>query len=676
MPLERHLRTARERAFVGREEELAAFDSALAGSQSILYVHGPGGVGKSALLRCFAQRAATARRPVAVLDGRTLEPSAAAFEAEAGPVLRDERTVLLIDTFERVQGLEGWLRESFLPRLPEGALVVVASRYPPDLLWWADPGWADALGAIPLGDLGAADAAALLEAREVPAELREPLLAFASGHPLALTLGGAVAMKDGKAGSRWTPTQDVVATLLDQLVGDVPSPMHRYALEVCAHAYMTTEELLRAVLPTDAAPMFAWLRRLPFVESTTLGVFPHNVVRETLEADLRWRDPQGYAAMHDRIHDHLAAQIRSAADTGVLSAVGSLFYLHRDNGTTSEFHTWRGGGEVYEDAFRPEDTLDLVKLATKAENEQSAQAVAFWAERQPQAFRLYRRTETGELVAFCSWLHVERPDDEMFAADPVTATAWANAEAVAPLRAGEHLSIGRTWMSAQYRGISPVNDLIQWRAVGYCLRADRMAWSFMVTRSGDPMSDYLRHHDMHDVGEHARVGDAEYTLFAHDWRAVPARAWLDRLLTTGPHEDSATRVPELAVLSQPEFTGAVRQALRHLSRPAELVASPLTRSRLVMGNTWRDPAEALRELLVQAIDALGGDPRVAKFHRTVAATYLCGAPTREVAAERLGLPFSTYRRHLLAGTERICEDLWHREIYGTMPEDLVTAGRP
>ncbi|GAA3220480.1 hypothetical protein [Nonomuraea helvata] len=39
-------------------------------------------------------------------------------------------------------------------------------------------------------------------------------------------------------------------------------------------------------------------------------------------------------------------------------------------------------------------------------------------------------------------------------------------------------------------------------------------------------------------------------------------------------------------------------------------------------------------------------------------------PTQEAAAERLGLPYSTYRRHLVSGIERVCEDLWRRELYG------------
>ncbi|WKX68586.1 AAA family ATPase [Streptomyces sp. XD-27] len=138
--LEARLQAARRRTFVGRKEELAVFEEALGTGARVLFVHGPGGVGKSALLERFAQRAAEADRNVLMLDGRVLQESPAAFVAEAGAVLADERAVLLIDTFEQVRGLESWLREQFLPVLPTGALVVIAGRIPSDMMWQADPG--------------------------------------------------------------------------------------------------------------------------------------------------------------------------------------------------------------------------------------------------------------------------------------------------------------------------------------------------------------------------------------------------------------------------------------------------------------------------------------------------------------------------------------------------------
>ncbi|MCA2226296.1 ATP-binding protein [Nonomuraea aurantiaca] len=656
------LQAAREMAFVGREEELAVFHAALyGGGCSVLYVHGPGGIGKSALLRRFAHEAAVAGRPVSMVDGDMPEPSPGAFEAEAEPVFRDAGAVLLVDSFDCVQGLEGWLRERFLPRVPVGALVVIAGRYPPDPRWRTDPGWAGALEILPLGDLPAGDSLALMDSCGVSAESREPLSAFAGGHPLALLLGAASAVK----GRRWTPGQDVVATLLDQLVGEVPSAAHRHALEICAHAYTTTEDLLRAVLPQDAGTLFRWLRRLPFVESSRLGLSPHDVVREVLEADLRWRDPKGYAAMHERVHAHLADRVRTASDGDLLGAVAALLYLRRGNGAPADFHGRHDEDEFQEEALREEDIGALLRMVTAAEGAASAGCAAFWAERQPEAFRLYRRTETGEPVALSAWLRLAEFDEEELTADPIVATAWAHARATAPLRAGEHVAVSRQWMLPPYRGDSPAMELIWWRVIGNCLRAERMACSYVAVRHpNQAWVERLPHHGMRAGSEQPRLGDAAYTLFVHDWRAVPAQAWLERM-SHGPASGPGAATAGLAVLSQAEFAEAVRGAVRQLSRLDGLAASPLTRTRLIAERAGQNPATALGDLLRQAIDGLGEDPRSVKFHRALSVTFLSSTPTQELAAKRLGIPFSTYRRHLTAGIERLCADLWHRELYGT-----------
>jgi len=114
--------------------------------------------------------------------------------------------------------------------------------------------------------------------------------------------------------------------------------------------------------------------------------------------------------------------------------------------------------------------------------------------------------------------------------------------------------------------------------------------------------------------------------------------------------------PELA-LSQAEFSAAVRAALRDLHRPDALAANPLQRTRMARGGD-------LTGLIEQAVAALRADPRDAKLARALDRTYLRPAPTQERAAELLDLPFSTYRRHLARGTERVAGWLWQRELYG------------
>jgi DNA-binding SARP family transcriptional activator len=321
--LARRLQAARRRAFVGREPEIAAFRSALdeAGPAfTLLFVTGPGGVGKTTLLRRFADEAADAGRTVVEMDaGRDADDTPAAFEAAASPILAaDARTVLLVDGFEKYQTLEPWLREDFLPRLPLGSGVVFAGRRRPARAWRSDPAWQEILEVVELGELSERDARKLLEAREVPVGRRKSVLAFAGGNPLALSLAADSARRDeGRVDDAgWFPSQEVIGALADQLVGDAPSAEHRQALDVCALLPTTNEELLRAALPdADTAALFAWVRELPFIESGPHGVHPHGVVREILDADLKWRDPERHQTMRARVLSHLAdAPVPAAPD--------------------------------------------------------------------------------------------------------------------------------------------------------------------------------------------------------------------------------------------------------------------------------------------------------------------------------------------------------------------------
>jgi DNA-binding SARP family transcriptional activator len=308
-PLARRLQAARQRAFFGREREVGAFRSALddaARPFTLLFVTGPGGIGKTSLVRRYAQEAHEAGRMVVELDGRTGGCTAAAFEADARPMLGAAPAVLIVDGFEEYQSLEPWLREDFLPRLPLGSIVVLAGRVRPAQDWYTDPAWHEILRVVELGALSEREAAHVLSAREVPVARRAAVLAFAGGNPLALTLACDAAKRDvgGERNGAWRPSQQVIGSLVPQLVGEVPSPAHRQALDVCALLPTTNEELLRAVLlepGADPGVIFAWLRGLPFIESGPQGIHPQDVVREILKADLRWRDPERYLLLRSRI---------------------------------------------------------------------------------------------------------------------------------------------------------------------------------------------------------------------------------------------------------------------------------------------------------------------------------------------------------------------------------------
>ncbi|MBT2414678.1 AAA family ATPase [Streptomyces sp. ISL-12] len=664
---------ARDHVFVGRETELRLFRDALAGGHdapSLLWVHGPGGIGKSALIRQYAKEAAVAGRTVVHVDGRAVPAAPQSFETAAETAVRTPRALLLIDTFEYCQSLETWLRDEFLPGLPADILVVVASRHAPDMRWSADPGWAGLLKVIALGSLGADEAQAFLERRGVDPARRDALLAFACGHPLALVLAAhASAGHDMPASRPWEPVSEVVAPLLSDILGDLPGPRHRLALEVCAQAHVTTETLLRAVVGDDAPELFAWVREQPFIDRCAEGVFPHDVVREALAADLKWRDPERFDQLYRRLHRHLLKRIGSASSGRLLHDVGSLQFLYRGAGYMAQSHAWYTPGLVEDHPYGPSDEADVLALVERGEGADAAGPVRYWLRNRPQDFRVQRLRGTSAAIAFSAWL---RPDPSQGREhDPVAEAAWEHVAAHGPLTPGEHVVLGRFHVYPRhYQRPSPVMDLMLWRMLGELLRDTDLAWSFIVLRDDGFWDAHMRFCDMVPLDRPVMVGGHPYRLFAHDWRDMSPGSWLaekQRTLLTDTVDDEdltatdRSRVPVSSsrAMSRPEFADAVRSALRDLRRPQALDANPLRNSRLVA-----DHGMTLREVLSNAVAGLvtgrGGD----KAHQVATQAFLEGASTQEAAARRLGMPYSTYRRHLTHATARIEEKLWQHEQTG------------
>jgi TolB-like protein len=120
------------------------------------------------------------------------------------------------------------------------------------------------------------------------------------------------------------------------------------------------------------------------------------------------------------------------------------------------------------------------------------------------------------------------------------------------------------------------------------------------------------------------------------------------------------RAAGFSLLRHPAFNSAVKTALRDFSRPDLLAASPLLRSHLLPERSVISPAE-LRNLLAATADELFANPRDEKLRRIIDLTYFRPVPKQEAAAERLGMAYSTYRRHLTVAIRRIAARLWERE---------------
>src|SRR5215212_11466697 len=90
----------------------------------------------------------------------------------------------------------------------------------------------------------------------------------------------------------------------------------------------------------DAHDLFEWLRGLSFVEQGPFGLYPHDLAREVLDADLRWRNPDGYHDLHRRVRNQIVHRLQTTDGRERERTVVDLLYLHRGNPIMQHAHDW------------------------------------------------------------------------------------------------------------------------------------------------------------------------------------------------------------------------------------------------------------------------------------------------------------------------------------------------
>lgn len=689
--LANRLTEARQQHFVGRRAELELFRAALSRDVpdfAVLHLYGPGGMGKTTLLREFARIAEEAGRPHILLDGRHLDASPVGFltALQMALTLPPEQSplavlaalphlALLLDTYELLMPLDSWLRESFLPELPEQAIVVIAGRQPPPATWRTDGGWGDLTRIISLRNLRPDESETYLRGQGLAEGQIAHVLGVTYGHPLALSLAADLLRQNQDANTfDLKQDPDIVRLLLERFVADVPNPIFRQALEICAHAFTTDEALLAHCLGQEHAyAAFQWLRDLSFIEQGPLGLFPHDLARELLETDLRWRNLPRFRELHFQVRHYIIRQIQVSSGPAQQHTAYALLFLHRNNPFMRPYFEWQSFGELYIDMAQPADMPAVEAMIRRHQGEASVAVYYYWRGRAESTLYLFRAANRA-IVGFGHTLDISQVTADDLAADPAVQAAITHLQATAPPRPGDVILYLRNWMDAEHYQMSPIiNSLGSIVCLRLFLSTPRLAYTFSAESESDyyaPMYDYLR---MPLAPTAGFVMDGQsFGVFVHDWRAEPVAEWLD-IMGEQELQDEITALEsrplpsQTIVLSEPEFAEAVRQALRDIHRSDLLAQNPLLHSRCLVDRTDQPPTPAdLQRLLREAVETLAATPKTQKQYRVLWRTHIEPAPTQEAAAELLDLPFGTYRYQLSKAIEKIITWLWQRELYGPM----------
>ena len=657
------LETVDRLRFVGRAVELAALESCLAegSAMSVIHVYGPGGIGKSTLLREFARRAEARGWERFVVEGRELTPSPEALDRLLSAAADSPRPLVLIDTYERMNGLGGHLRRALLPRLPDTAVVVIAGRNPPEESWFQG-GWEAVAGEFELGKLGAPEALALLSAHGVTDERRTAIVQWADGSPLALALAADAAGADRD----WHPAADaedpeMLRSLIRRLAEAELGSVRFSVLAVAAIARVTTAEMLGAVLAEgDADGAYEPLRGLSFSEPVGDGLALHELVRKALRADLRRRDPDRDRELRRRIVDYLYERA-GRGDPLITIEMAHLI----DNSVVRWGFGWEGSIDYRIDDVRAGDAERMAQLMAE-------RGLDRWWE-------LTRRfvTDAPDRAAIAR----DRQDHVcgfLVCMSPSTAPGFADEDPIvgpwlAHARADGHLGDAVLWHdSFDFTGW-PAGQTSDSAIGGPGGRVKAMLGMAGILRSGvvNPRFTYLPVNPRNPgARQFAAAAGAEYLpeldcdfgahhLECHRIDHGPGGLFAALRAFVYGELGLAEPAPAVGAGAAPAVLdrGQVRDALRSFHLPHELARSPLAR-----GDTPDERAESVRTRLRQAAErAFGETPNEQLLRDVLTRGYLVPGPSHEQTALDLSLSRAAYFRRLRVAADRVADHLAQTE---------------
>ncbi|HHO55216.1 MAG TPA: ATP-binding protein [Trueperaceae bacterium] len=674
--------------FVGRDDEKAILDSLIYDPNPaylLLNIHGPGGVGKTSLLKEFLSSIKEEGIAVSFLDSRNIDPSPKDFlESLAKSLELDTLTVLdklsslqtklviIIDTYELLKPLDTWLREVLFPQLSQNTTIILAGREPLSAAWKSDHAWSKLIKEINLRNLSPKESCLFLEKRGVLKQEYSKVISLTHGHPLALSLIVDVFKDSQEIDFQYSDNPNIVRTLLNRFLDQSPDLLHRKALEVAALLRYCTEALLIEILDLDDAHhIFDWLRKLSFIESDKSGLFLHDLVREIIDADLKWRNPDYYAEIHKRARAYYTKRLLNTRGSSQRRVLIDNIYLHRHNPVVKPFYSWENLANVFSERATEADHDAVLEMIKVNEGPEAFEQAKSWIELQPEGLRVYRDIN-NKITGMMLTLELTKADEAFIERAPATKSVFDFSKRFAPAREAEEIIFFRFWMATEgYQRFSPTQGLIFLDMLEEYLIRPKLAWSFLACVDSDFWSPIFQYADINRIKEADFIIDKKkYDVFAHDWRVRPISAWLELLGDRELQTDLKTEdlvdnlLLDAVVLSEPEFKDAVKEVLRNMSKLAKLKKNPLLKSRLVLDISKNPNPEDLVQLIKTTAKLLNENQKDSKYYRAILHTYIEPVGSQEIAAEVLNLAFSTYRRHLARGINRISEILWQYELYG------------
>jgi hypothetical protein len=684
-----------ERVFVGRERELSVFDqwlSSASGATEILSVSGPGGVGKSTLLRAFRRRAEASGWSVIAIDGHNIRPvPESLIEALGGTNLESAVSrlnqgcsLLLLDGYEGLVELTRFLLDELLPGLETTVRIVIAGRHPLLQAWGRDDGWQQLIRPLPLSGLGTEHARAYLVlcGLEDRPGLMEEIYAATRGFPLGLSLAADLARRRHLEALASVPEWPLTLRMLVERMRETEDLGVGELLETASVLRQFDEGALEAVLARAPEPRaFERLCGLSLVRPVERGLMLYDEVRRILAADLRWRNPERHTAYRKRALAHQRTRMSLASGLQREQLLAERFALWEDAFLDAMLFTDTESGEAWLSPGGPDDRDDIERIwgfflaqvlpadmhPTSPDGERAflSQLLDY-----PELRVRIARDETGRALGFSLSIPVCRDSMEVLDAHPGIASL-AHAYLQTP-DAPTELPEDPADATLFYLLHSAHTDVLPQAVSALLLRELFAIVAGGLTYLASTPIPMYQNFFVRMGWEHvpaARNWSWSSTLpvegYVLDLTRIGVEAWIEATMAGRPAPRG---------LASADFERELHGVLLHWRDSSWVVSSVLWDAPpfALIQSDKRD-AEAMRDLIERALAGalVAADADLRPAYRAIQLAYLTRGVSHEAAAERLSVSRATLYRLLKRGVHALAVRFGTDQGLATGPGNLL-----
>ena len=475
--------------------------------------------------------------------------------AVAAAIGRADVGIVVVDGFERLNLLDGWLRNEFLVALPADVTTVLVGRRPPNLAWRTASGWRHLLGELHLGPMNNIDAAALVGRRDLPPDTARRVVRLGHGHPLALELLAEAFARRPDLDLPDGPPAEVLEELFEVLLDDL-DPGERRTVESAAVLRRVTLPLLQAVLtgPDPGGPVpdvqQAWrvLRQLPFTVTTASGLELQPIARQAVAGALEIRDP---ARVRQLRRQAAMAVLRTADRAPTWEATADLLYLVQ-NPLIRNSYLPPGDHQHPVEAAARDDLPAVLGIAARHDGPAGAALVEAWWRAHRAGFVVGRGPD-GEVTAFSVVVALDEVDSGLAATDPVLA-AFLDDVRRRPLPAGGSALLHRRALGLR-RGEDPSPELgamVVDLKRRYLEMRPELARVYVALAGWRQQAAVMRSLGFGRTGGQVRIGEVDVQPCALDFGPGSVDGWLQRHVLAEAAEPRPA--PDARTTAPPVFT--------------------------------------------------------------------------------------------------------------------------